>query len=85
MIYIIKIDIRLLTWKFFVGQFVHPVGGKVLKGMMEGPLVKPATSFTALEKMKIWCKIQVIINVLLFLRTTLLTILVDGTLKEPSK
>ena len=42
-----------------MGQFVHPV-----KRERKG-LFWPAASFTLLENMKIWCKIQVIINPLI--------------------
>ena len=48
----------LLTWTALISQFVHPVGG-------EGVDSLPATSFTLLDYMIIWCKIQVIINPLL--------------------
>ncbi len=53
---------RLLTWILFIGQFVH----SLVKGWMEGSLFYPATSFTSLDIMIIWCKIQVIINPLIF-------------------
>ena len=60
-----KCQFRLLKWTSFIGQFVYPVGGWgnwVISGGWGKSLYNPATSFTLLEYMIIWCKIQVMIN-----------------------
>ena len=52
----------MLTWNSFISQFAHPVrGGDWLKDMEGGSLFEHALSFTLLEYMKIWYKINVII------------------------
>ncbi len=49
---------RLLFLLSFIGQFVYPVEGE--RGWGDRFLVR-----SLLENMKVWCKIQVIINPLL--------------------
>ena len=48
----------MLTWNSFIGQFVHPVGGDIIGGIV----ILPAASFTLLQNMKIQHNIKVIIN-----------------------
>ena len=56
-----------IQFRLLIGQFVHPVGGERMgqRGWMKGVIVLTVASFTLLEYMIIWCKIQVIINPLL--------------------
>ena len=56
---------RLLTWTFFISQFVQPVGEEMIRERLaeEG---KPASSFSLLGYIIIRCNIQVIINPFLY-------------------
>ena len=56
---------NLLKWKSLIGQFDHTLEVRGW-GKTGGSLCHSATSFTLLEYMIIWCKIQVIINPLFY-------------------
>ena len=56
----------LLIWTIFIGHFVIQQEGRGW-GKEGKELVQPATRFTLWKNMEIWCKIQVIINLLIYL------------------
>ena len=58
----ILLSIKLQTCDSFVGQFVHAVGGEVVGkiGWMRSIIMLARCKLDL--NMKIWCKIQVIIN-----------------------
>ena len=56
----------LLTWKTFIGQFVHIVGFDWLMGVGEGIMILARCAFHFIIKHENWCNIRVLIYLFIF-------------------